>query len=483
MKVVIVGAGFTGVQLAKALIAEGKEVALVERDAEKVRHARNTLDCTVVEADGNSLKVLEDDAGIASASALVVLTEDDEINMVTCSLADAVHPGLLKIARVRNDAYYAGAEAARQVSAVMPSSPEASRPPFGIDTMLHPDVEAAEAICRALSHGAVGNVIALGRGFGIASVPVDDSSPLAGVRMRDLSTVEGWRWLIAYVETAGEATLPSGDTMLTSGCRIGVVASADDMPDLLKFVPAASKTPPRRVAIFGAGRVGMLVVERQLETMTHASFFASLLGVAAARTEIVLVDADERRCREAAERFKGVRVLCGDMNDADFIRDEGLDGFDLFVATSESYERNLVAAAYLKSRGVGKVVALTESADFDDVARKLGIDVAVSMRDTVVDAVMSHLRGPGVKSVHTVCNGRFEVVSCEASEDGKFVGKPLRDVALRGECLVLLMRRAGTSVVEVPRGDAVIKAGDSIVFMTRAGNVRFAKLFCGKGSW
>ena len=482
MKVVIVGAGFTGVQLAKALVAEGKEVALVERDAEKVRHARNTLDCTVVEADGNNLKVLEDDAGIASASALVVLTEDDEINMVTCSLADAVYPELLSIARVRNDAYYAGAKAARQASAATVSSHGALRP-FGIDTMLHPDVEAAEAICRALLHGAVGNVIDLGCDFGIASVPVDDSSPLAGLRMRDLSSVEGWRWLIAYVETSGEATLPSGDTILTSGCRIGVVASADDMPDLLKFVPAASKAPPKRVAVFGAGRVGVLVVERQLEAATRASFFASLFGAAAAQTEIVLVDADERRCREATERFKGVRVLCGDMNDADFLRDEGLDGFDLLVAASESYERHLVAAAYLKSRGVGKVVALTESADFDDVARKLGIDVAVSMRDTVVDAVMSHLRGPGVKSVHTVCNGRFEVVSCEASEDGKVVGKPLRDVALRGECLVLLMRRAGTSVVEVPRGDAVIKAGDSIVFMTRAGNVRFAKLFCGKGSW
>lgn len=478
MKVVIVGAGFTGVQLAKALVAEGHDVALVERDAEKVRRARNSLDCTVVEADGNSLKVLEGDAGIASAAALVVLTEDDEINMVTCSLADAAYPGLLKIARVRNDAYYAGAAAARRSDAAV-----AARPPFGIDTMLHPDVEAADAICRATSHGAVGNVTDIGLGFGIASLPVDGACPLAGVRVRDLPSVEGWRWLVAYVETAGAAELPSGGTVLEPGSRIGVVASSADMSDLMRFVPGAARERPRRVAVFGAGRVGSLVVERQLAAAANAPFMASLFGGASAKTEVVLVDADERRCREATERFKGARVLCGDMNDADFIRDEGLDGFDLMVAASESYERNLVAAAYLKSRGVGKVVALTESADFDDVARKLGIDVAVSMRDTVVDAVMSHLRGPGVKSVHTVCNGRFEVVSCEAAADGKVVGKALRDVEMRGDCLVLMMRRAGTSAVEVPRGDAVISPGDRVVFMARAGDVRFARLFCGKGSW
>ena len=46
-------------------------------------------------------------------------------------------------------------------------------------------------------------------------------------------------------------------------------------------------------------------------------------------SEIFLVDSDEGRCREAKERFRGIRVLCGDMSDKDFIRDEGLDACDL----------------------------------------------------------------------------------------------------------------------------------------------------------
>ena len=52
MKAVIIGAGFTGVQLAKELVAVSDEVVLVDSNAEVVRHASDQLDCTVVEADG-----------------------------------------------------------------------------------------------------------------------------------------------------------------------------------------------------------------------------------------------------------------------------------------------------------------------------------------------------------------------------------------------------------------------------------------------
>ena len=88
MKAFIIGAGFTGGQLARTLVAEGCHVVLIDRDPERVRQTRNKLDCTVIQSNGNSLAVLED-AGIASADALVTLTEDDEINMITCSLVDA----------------------------------------------------------------------------------------------------------------------------------------------------------------------------------------------------------------------------------------------------------------------------------------------------------------------------------------------------------------------------------------------------------
>ena len=113
MKIVIVGAGFTGVQLAKLLINEKNQVTIIDNDEETVRYASNMLDCTVLCDDGNNLEVLES-IGIAKADALVCVTSSDEVNMITCSLVDAVYPNITKIARVRNYAYYVNTAAAEK---------------------------------------------------------------------------------------------------------------------------------------------------------------------------------------------------------------------------------------------------------------------------------------------------------------------------------------------------------------------------------
>ena len=81
-------------QLAKKLVLEHNKVVLIDNDAERVRNASDALDCTVLEADGNSIDVLEQ-AGIASADAFVALTGDDEVNMISCQLVDSTYPGIL----------------------------------------------------------------------------------------------------------------------------------------------------------------------------------------------------------------------------------------------------------------------------------------------------------------------------------------------------------------------------------------------------
>lgn len=474
MKIVIVGASFTGIQLAKTLVAEGNDIVLIDNDAEKVRQAQSRIDCAVVQSDGNSLDVLEKDAGIAGADALVMLTEDDETNMITCSLVDAVYPGVMKIARVRNYSYYLPRT---RTYAASGGAAAAVRPPFGIDVMLHPDIEAAAAIGRVLSNGVVGNVVDLDGCYGIATVRVEKGSALDGLRLRDISTIPGWTGLVAYIEDDNGAVLPSGDTRLKAGDGIGLLASGVEMQGLLNHVAGRPLAAPRRLAVFGAGRIGSLVVERHLASKAPVSFLTSVFGRSAKGVEVVLVDSNERLCREASARFRDVRVLCGDITDTDFIGEEGLADCDVMVAASGNYERNLVAAAYLKTRGVRKAIALTESSDFNDVAGRLGIDVAVPMRATVVDAVMSHLRGPSVSSIHTVCGRRLEIVSCEVSPKCRVIGKKLSEIPMRGECLVLLVRHDGAASFDVAHGGSVISAHDRLVFVVHAGDKRYIRIF------
>ena len=44
MKVIIVGAGFVGMQLARTLVAEGRDVVLIDKDADRVREAGHSIE-------------------------------------------------------------------------------------------------------------------------------------------------------------------------------------------------------------------------------------------------------------------------------------------------------------------------------------------------------------------------------------------------------------------------------------------------------
>ena len=103
------------------------------------------------------------------------------------------------------------------------------------------------------------------------------------------------------------------------------------------------------------------------------------------------------------------------------------------------------------------------------------------MRSTIVDAMLSHLRGPGTSSIHTVCDGRFEIISCDVSPKSALVGRKLREVSMRGECLLLLVSHAEEGSYEVPHGEYEFLGGDKVVFIARSGDGKPPAMFGGAG--
>ncbi|MBR4939326.1 MAG: NAD-binding protein [Kiritimatiellae bacterium] len=475
MKIVIIGAGFSGSQLAKTLIAEGNKVVLVDRSAERVRSAGDQLDCTVIEADGSNLEVLEK-AGISSADALVTITGDDDTNLIICSLVDAVYPETLKIARVRDYEHYMRV---LEVTRRRRDNPDAaSHPMFGVDYIVNPDVEAAGRIMRAMEIGATGASIDLNDEYNIVVLPVAEGSRMAGKSLKDLAALEDWNFLAAFIESDGEASLPGGESVFKAGDHVGILARKEDTAKLLEFTGADS-APMERVAIFGADNVGALTVAAQAES--SQSFWYRLLSLGRSkRKRLIVIDRDVQRCRDLAEKFPEARILNGDITDDGLIQSEGVCDCDLVVAASGNYERNLMTAAYLKLRGVGKAIALTSDSAFDEIAGKLGIDVTVPMRDVVIDTIVSHLRGRNVKSVHSVGARKYEIVSCEVSQESRFAGKSLREIGRIENSLVLLVRQPGSEISEIPNGATVLNGGAQAVIIVPAGETGVLGMFAGK---
>lgn len=475
MNIMIVGAGFTGIQLARRLINEKNEVVLIDNNEDVVRHASNSLDCDVREMDGNSLQNLED-AGIAKADALVCVTNNDEVNMITCSVVDSVYPNILKIARVRNFSYYTNSEATIKKHAETFSGKH--RPLYGINYMVNPDIEAAEAIVHAVESGAVSDVVTFEDSiYEISRITIAQGAPLAGKKMSSVRKLTEKPLLIAYVESGENTFLPSGATILNAGDSIGVLARKEDTGDILALCGAQVESLDK-IAIVGAGRIGTLIADR-LITKQKNKFLNKIFGKRVkVGKEFAIVDSDDILTKEASERYPNARVFRGDITDESFLREEGLTEYDLVICVTHNRELNMVVAAYLESLGVGRSVSLVESSTFAEIARKLGVDVPVALRDTIVDSIMSHLHGKTVTGIHTVSTGQLEIVECNLPAASKAVGKTLIDIANPGTFLVMLEKKAGQQHYMIPVGNTVLDANDQLIIITRSDETQnILKLF------
>jgi trk system potassium uptake protein TrkA len=466
MKIIIIGAGFTGIQLARRLISEKNNVVIVENDEETARQVSGRLDCMVLNADGNSLQTLED-AGIAKADALVALADSDEVNMITCSLADAVYPKCLKIARVRNYDYYLNTKKIHSQHAE--SFAGERRPLYGIDVMVHPDVEAAEAIINAVEHGAATDVLAFdGSDYVMSRVTVDAGSRLDGTKVMDVRKITDKPCLIAYIESGGAASLPTGATTLKAEDVLGLLTLPEHISHFLELCGSKMQRI-NKIALLGAGRIGTIVAEKLLaEKKTNLLFKLLRAHPIFKQRHFVIVDKDEERVKAAAERFPSVPVFRGDITDEAFLEEEGIAGYDLVICVTRNHELNIVVAGYLKSLGVRKTVSLVSSAEFAGIARKIGSDVAVPLKDAVVDTILGRLRGKGITGLHTVSSGKLEIIEYEVPANAPAAGKAVKDVALPGAFLLLLARKAGSDKALIPTGDTILEGGDRLILATYA---------------
>ena len=104
MKIVIIGDGKVGYNLAKNLSEDNCDVVLIDNNEQKLKMAINNLDVNCFVGDGVSAEV-QMEAGVPDADLVIACVSTDELNMLACLIARRIG-AKHTIARVRNPIYY-----------------------------------------------------------------------------------------------------------------------------------------------------------------------------------------------------------------------------------------------------------------------------------------------------------------------------------------------------------------------------------------
>lgn len=101
MYIIIIGGGKVGYYLARALLDEGHELLVVEKDAARTEFIRSELGSVCVRGDGCEVTTLTE-VGTGRADMFIAVTGDDEDNLISCQAAKHKFNVPRAVARINN---------------------------------------------------------------------------------------------------------------------------------------------------------------------------------------------------------------------------------------------------------------------------------------------------------------------------------------------------------------------------------------------
>ena len=217
MRVLIVGGGKVGRDLATRLEARGENVVIIEKD-ESVAETNRDAGFTIHIGDGTDSDVLRT-AGAENALRVVATTGNDSVNLLVAQLAATTFNIKQVISRVNHPK---NTDAFEELDVKTISSTNA----------------ISWAIDNQIERPALWNwMTELGQSGDVQEFEVT-AEAVAGRTIADLATVIPEGCLIALVSRDGENMVPDGDFKLKQGDRITLVGQNEVVQDALaRFHP------------------------------------------------------------------------------------------------------------------------------------------------------------------------------------------------------------------------------------------------------
>ena len=449
MKIIIVGAGVVGTQLAHQLIEQKHDVTLVERDEDLVYRLRGRLDCLIVNEEGNNHDTLKK-IGAGGADFFVCVTHSDELNLLMCGMVSSTEgAGPKKIARVRNIRY---------------STSNTYRRSFNVDYLINPEAEVMQAITNSVDAGALSNVLKFEHSsIQLRSISVDEGSTFCNKPLRVINKENETRFLVGLIVRGNDYLIPTGDTLVLPHDLLYVAAEEGEFETIYKLL-GSEKKRLRNIVIVGGQKIGELLADHIVNR--NRGQRKRLEGQLFPKINLAIIEDDRETAKQLATQFPKALVINGDISDNQILEEDNLSKADLIVCTTANDDRNLLSATYGKILGIKRAIVMVSRTSYPQLGHKLGIDATISLKSTVVNAILRSIYRKQVTGLHTILDGKIEVVEFLVSVTSKANGMKIVDISLPEDSLMLSITRDKKTFI--PRGDFVIRVGDRIAVIIRS---------------
>ncbi len=441
MRIIVVGDGKVGYNLAEQLAKEDHDVVVVDRNQHTLQKTQEMLDVMIVMGNGASMPVLQE-AGIEECDLLIAVTSGDEVNILCCMMARKL--GCRQtIARVRNPEYD---------EQLMMLNED-----LGFAMTINPEKTAALEMYRLLQLPSFLKRDSFANGKAeLVEIKVMEKGPLCGLRLEQLPTVIKTPMLICAVDRNGEVTIPSGKFKLMAGDKVTLTAATSDLIALIKKM-GLHQQKIRDVILVGGSRTAVYLAKALIKSHVH----------------VKLIEIDEARCEEIAEQLPEALVINGDGTLQDTLCEEGIENTDAVVTLTGIDEENIIISLFASKMGAKKTITKVNRSEYSFVFMDKDFDSMVVPQDIVADAIIRYVRGmndssgSSVITLSRIIGGKAEALEFLVTKGTNYAGTPLSKVPIKDGILMVCINRNGKIII--PKGSDTFEPGDTVIIVSDTG--------------
>jgi trk system potassium uptake protein TrkA len=433
MKIIILGGGEVGGNLAHNLTQEASDITVVDIDADRLRDLQDRYDIRTVRGMASHPDVLRA-AGAEDADMLIAVTNSDEVNMVACQVAYTVFHTPTKIARVRSSAYISGGSIFRDDA--MP-----------VDVTVNPEAIITDDIRRLIENPGALQVMDFADGqVQMVGIKAYYGGPLVDQKLRDFRKhMPMVDTRVAAIFRNNKPIIPEGDTIIEADDEVFFIAATRDIHAVMSEL-RRTEPPNKRIIIAGGGHIGQGLAE---SVENHYG--------------VRIIERSRQRGYELSEKLDRAIVLIGDASDRDLLIEENIAETDVFCAVTNDDEANIMSSLLAKSLGAKKVITLINNPAYINLIGT-DIDIAISPQQATLGTILTHIRRGDVVKVHSLRHGAAEAIEAIAHGDettSKVIGRTLGEINLPPGTSIGGLVRSGDVVIA--HDDIVVKPDDHLI--------------------
>ena len=442
MKIIIAGAGAVGTHLAQLLSRDDQDIVVIDESQEKTEMLTDSgsYDLMTINSSPSSIGTMKS-AGVQHADLFIAVTPDEARNITCCMLAHTL--GARKtVARVDNAEY------------VQPQYVEMFGR-MGIDSLIYPEVLAAQEILEGLMHSWVRQYWEIHNGALIMmGIKLREGARIFDIPLRELCPPDA-PYHIVTIKRDDQTIIPGGADVLQLGDIAYFVTTRKHTSLIRELVGKEDYPDVKRVMIMGGGRISVQLARKKPDWLS-----------------MKIVERNEERCYQLNELLENddIVVIHGDGRDTGTLVDEGIRKYQAFAALTPETETNILACLAAKRLGVRKTVALVENMDYVNMAEKLDIGTIINKKAIAASHIHQLMLNADVTTMKSLTIANADVAEFVAQEGSPITGKVIREQRFpHGVSLGGLIREGiGMSV----NGNTRIQAGDSVVVFATDGQIK-----------